>query len=199
MVDVIEEIKVMKRYAKDNDIPILEDDSLQFLTTYILKNRIKRVLEIGTAIGYSAIMMALCSKNLTVVTIEKNKDRYFEALKNIKKFGLEDRITLVYNDCFEVNLDDEFDLIFIDAAKSKNKQVFEHFEKNLADDGVIITDNINFHGCVKKDLAEIDSKNVRGLVVKIRDYIDFLKENNRYKTNFYEIGDGLAVSEKEIP
>lgn len=196
MVDIVEEIKKIKIYAKENNVPIIEDDSLQFLTTYILKNRVKKVLEVGTAIGYSAIMMALTDKDVSVVTIERNKERYFEAIKNIKKFGLEDRITLVYNDCFEVNLTEKFDLIFIDAAKSKNKQVFEHFEGNLNPNGRIITDNLNFHGCVKKDLDKIESKNVRGLVIKIRDYIEFLKNNPRYITTFYEIGDGLSVSER---
>ena len=198
MVDVVEEIKKIKIYARENNVPIIEDDSLQFLTTYILKNRVKKVLEIGTAIGYSAIMMALTDKDISVVTIERDKDRYFEAIKNIKKFGLEDRITLIFNDALEVKLKEKFDLIIIDAAKSKNLDFFSHFENNLEINGSIITDNLSFHGYVQKDLKEISSRNIRGLVKKIRSYIEFLENNIKYKTKFYELGDGISVTERRL-
>ena len=115
------------------------------------------------------------------LTIEKDKDRYIKALKNVKKMGLEDRITLIFNDALEVKLKEKFDLIIIDAAKSKNLDFFSHFENNLEINGSIITDNLSFHGYVQKDLKEISSRNIRGLVKKIRSYIEFLENNIKYK------------------
>ena len=196
--NVYSNIKAIKREALEDNIPIMQDDTIDFITDYIADKRIKKVLEIGTAVGYSAIMMALSSPIVTVVTIEKDKDRYIKALKNVKKMGLEDRIILIYNDALEVKLKEKFDLIIIDAAKSKNKEFFSHFESNLDTNGSIITDNLSFHGFVKKDLKEITSKNVRGLVKKIRAYIEFLNDNIKYKTKFYELGDGISVTERRL-
>lgn len=195
---IYNEIKVIKKYALDNKVPIMVDESIDFLTTFIMKKKVKTVLEIGTAIGYSAIMMALSSPNLTVVTIEKDQERYLEALKNVKKLKLEDRITLIYKDALDVKLKDKFDLIVIDAAKSKNLEFFNHFERNLNHGGSIITDNLNFHGYVKKDLDKIENRNLRALVRKIRNYISFLQDNIKYKTVFYDIGDGLSVTERRM-
>lgn len=189
-------IKELKEYAIDENIPIMQDEGIEFLTTFITKKQIKRILEVGTAIGYSAIMMALVDKDIHITTIERDEVRYLEALKNIKKFKLEDRITLIFNDALQVNLDEEFDLIFIDAAKGKNKEFFNQFENNLAIDGFVITDNMNFHGYVKMELEEIESKNIRGIVTKIKDYIYFLENHMLYKTTIYNIGDGVAVTER---
>lgn len=194
MVERHQDIKELKEYAKKNNVPIMMDDGINFLTTFVIKHQIKNVLEVGTAIGYSAIMMALANPNLKVTSIERDEERYLEALKNVKKFDLEDRITLIYNDAEEVSLSDKYDLIFIDAAKGKNMAFFKKFSKNLKKEGFIITDNISFHGYVEKDESEIRTRNLRGLVRKIKDYISFLKENEEFKTVFYETGDGIAVS-----
>ena len=190
-------IKEIREYARDNKIPIMNQEGIDFLTTFIIKHQIKSVLEIGTAIGYSAIMMSLCSPTLKVTTIERDEERYLEAIKNIKKLNLEDRITLIFNDALKTRVDGKYDLIFIDAAKAQNIKFFELFERNLNDGGFIITDNMYFHGLVKKSEKEIKSRNVRGIVRKIKDYIAFLKENDNYNTTIYDIGDGIAVSEKK--
>ena len=194
--EILKYIKELKEYANVENIPIMQDEGIEFLTTFINKKQIKKVLEVGTAIGYSAIMMALVDKDIHITTIERDEVRYLEALKNIKKFKLEDRITLVFNDALQVNLDDEYDLIFIDAAKGKNKDFFNHFEQNLAIDGYIITDNMNFHGYVSMNEEDIESKNIRGIVTKIKDYIYFLENHMLYKTTIYNIGDGVAVTER---
>ena len=191
------QIKEIKEYAIANKVPIMQDAGMDFLTTFIIKHQIKNVLEIGTAIGYSAIMMTLCSPNLKVTTIERDEQRYMEALKNIKKMNLENRITPIFNDALNVKLDDKYDLIFIDAAKAQNIKFFELFERNLNPEGYIITDNMYFHGLVKKNEKEIVSRNLRGIVRKIKDYINFLKNNDKYNTTIYEVGDGIAVSEKK--
>lgn len=197
MVDKnIIEINKIKEYAHTNKVPIMMDDGIEFLTNFIKKHNITKILEIGSAIGYSAIMMAQVNENIKITTIEKDETRYLEAKENIKRLNLEDRITLIHNDALEVNLNEKFDLIFIDAAKSKSIEFFEHFELNLNKNGYIITDNINLHGNVKKNLEEIKSRNLRALVRKIRKYITYLEENKNYKTTFYECGDGISVTER---
>lgn len=195
-VDIKSEISNMKEYASLNNVPIMQDDGIEFLETFIEKKQIKNILEVGTAIGYSAIKMALVRDDVHVTTIERDETRYLEALKNIKKCHLEDRITLIFNDALNVELEDNYDLIFIDAAKGKNKEFFNHFEKNLDADGYIITDNMSFHGYVEMDIEEIESKNIRGIVTKIKDYIYFLENHMFYKTTIYKIGDGIAVTER---
>lgn len=187
-------IKEIKDYADKENVPIMMDDGIDFLTTYIIKHQIKDILEVGTAIGYSAIMMCLAQPNVKVTSIERDEKRYLQALKNIKRLNLEDRITLIYKDALDVKLTDKFDLIFIDAAKSQNTKFFELFEKNLNSHGIIITDNMNFHGLVKKNETDIKSRNLRALVRKVRDYKTFLISNIKYETEFLEIGDGIAVS-----
>ena len=192
-----EEIERIKKYADENNVPIMLEDGIGFLTTYIKKNNIKSVLEIGTAIGYSSIMMALVDKDIKITTIERDEKRYQEALKNIEKFNLENQITPILKDAFEVELKEQFDLIFIDAAKAQSIKFFEKFEVNLKQNGTVITDNLNFHGMVQKDEKEIASRNVRGIVRKTKAYIEFLKENKDYKTTFYDIGDGISISIKK--
>lgn len=196
--NIYNDIGEIKKEALGDNVPIMQDETIDFVTNYIAEKKVKKILEIGTAVAYSAIMMALSSPNVTVVTIEKDKDRYIKALKNVKKMGLEDRITLIFNDALEVKLKEKFDLIIIDAAKSKNINFFSNFEKNLEINGSIITDNLNFHGYVNQNLEEISSRNIRGIVKKIRAYIEFLENNPKYKTKFYEIGDGISVTERKM-
>ena len=194
---VYTDIKELKKYALDNKVPIMQDDGIDFLTTFVVKNQVNSVLEIGTAIGYSAIMMALSNPNLKIITIERDRDRYLEAVKNIKKFDLEDRITLIFGDALDVSIEGMFDLVFIDAAKGQNIKFFEKYETNLKDNGFMITDNMNFHGLVDKVDAEIESRNLRALVRKIRDYRTFLMNNQNYTVEFFNIGDGIAVASKK--
>ncbi len=186
----------MENYAKEKNVPIIEKESIAFIMKYIKNNNIKNILEIGSAIGYSAILMASSNAETKVTTIERDNERYMECLKNVKKAGLEKKITVVFQDALEVNLSDvKYDMIFIDAAKGQYTKFFEKFQYFLAPDGVIITDNLNFHGYVgKKD--EIESKNLRGLVDKIEKYIEFLKENEEFETEFLKLGDGISISKR---
>ena len=197
MVDSYSVIKNMKEYADRENIPIMQEDGINYLTKYISKNKITKILEIGTAIGYSAILMALTNESIQITSIERDEKRYLEAVKNIKKAGLEKRINLIYNDAIDVSLKDKFDLIFIDAAKAQNIRFFEKFEKNLNGEGTIVTDNLNFHGVVEKKEEEIASKNLRALIRKIKNYITFLKSNKNFETVFLDVGDGLAVSKRK--
>ena len=193
MVNTIDLIQQMKDYAEDNNVPIITDEGINYIRNYIKENNIKTILEVGAAIGYSSILMALTDKEITITTIERDEKRYLEAVKNIKKFHLEERITLLYKDAFDVELDEKFDLVFIDAAKAQNTKFFEKFSKNLSKEGTIITDNMNFHGLVD-DETKIESRNLRALVRKVKAYHEYLENNEDYKTIFLNIGDGLAVS-----
>ena len=190
-------IKEMESYALENNVPIIQKESIVYIMKYIKQHKINSILEIGSAIGYSAILMASTSDSIKLTTIERDETRYMECLKNIKKSGLDKRINVVYQDALEVNLSEvSYDLIFIDAAKGQNINFFEKYKNFLSKDGVIITDNINFHGLVGKS-EDIESKNLRSLVEKIEEYIEYLKDNNEFDSEFLDIGDGLSVSKRK--
>lgn len=193
---IYSQIRDIKKYALENKIPIMTDAGIDYLTRFVANHQIKNILEVGTAIGYSAIMMALSNPNVKITTIERDQERYMEAIKNIKKFDLENRITLIFNDALDVELDDTYDLIFLDAAKGQNIHFFEKFERRLTGNGTIITDNMEFHGLVGQNEQDM-SRNLRGLVRKIREYHDFLEKNEKYDVKFLSIGDGLAIAERK--
>ena len=196
MVDSYKSKKEIKQYAEENNVPIMQEEGIDFIITFIIKHQIKSIIEIGTAIGYSAIMMALANPDIKITTIEKDEKRYLEALKNVKKLELENRITLIFNEAENVILEGEFDMLLIDAAKAQNKRFFELFEHNVKVGGFILTDNMFFHGLVEKEESEITSRNVLGIVRKIKQYATFLEKNPSFETNIYRAGDGIAVSKK---
>ena len=186
-------IRKMEKYADLKGVPIMEKDGMEFLKEFVRLNKVKNILEIGTAIGYSAINMALVDDDITITSIERDKDRYLKAVQNVKEFNLDNRITLLLCDALDVKLDEKYDLIFIDAAKSQYVKFFKKFSKNLNKKGFIVTDNINFHGLTKEDKSKM-SKNLRQLITKLEKYISFLKTNDEFKTRFFEVGDGIAIS-----
>lgn len=188
-------LKEIEKYAEKENVPIMQKRGINFLCKLIKKNDVKSILEIGSAIGYSSIKMALLDKNIKITTIERDEIRYLEAIKNIKKCNVEDQITLILGDALDVEIDGKFDLIFIDAAKSQYIKFFNKYSKNLNNNGIIISDNMDFHGFVKNP-EKIRNRNLRQLVNKIKKYILFLKENTDFETKFYKTGDGIAVSVK---
>ena len=188
-------VHLLEEYAREFNIPIMQKDGIEFLCNYIKENNITNILEVGTAIGYSAIKMCLVNDNVKVTTIERDIERYNIAIDNINKFNLNDRINVILGDALDINLNDKFDLIFIDAAKSQYIKFFEKFEVNLKDNGVIVSDNLSFHGLVE-DPSKTHNRNTRQLVGKIKRYIDYLKNNTKYTTTFYSLGDGVAISQK---
>lgn len=189
MVSILE----IEKYALKNNVPIMEKDGINYLTNYIKQNNIRNVLEIGTAIGYSAIKMALVNNDIKITTIERDEKRYNEAIKNIKDFNLENRIDVILDDALNIELNKKYDLIFIDAAKSQYIKFFEKFKHNLNKNGVIFSDNLKFHGLVNGDYDSL-SRNVKGLVRKLKKYIEFLENNKEFKTKFLDIGDGISIS-----
>jgi len=191
-------IMEMEEYAQEFNVPIIEKDAIAFIMKYIKQNNIKNILELGSAIGYSAILMASVDPEVKVTTIERDEVRYMECLKNVKKCNFDKKISVVYQDALEMNMSNEieYDLIFIDAAKGQYKKFFEKYKYFLSSKGVIITDNLNFHGLVGKK-STIESKNLKGLVDKIETYIEFLKENEEFNTEFYNVGDGISISKRK--
>ena len=159
----------LEEYASLNNIPIMQKDGILFLTEYIKENNVKRILEIGSAIGYSACKMALVSPDISVVTVERDETRYKEAVKNIHNFGLDDQIEIILGDALETEVAGLFDLIFID--------------------------NLNFHG-LTLDVNSIGSKNLKALVRKINNYKEFLVDNKEFQTEFLELGDGIGISKR---
>ncbi len=186
----------LKEIALSENIPIIEDEGLEFLSGFIKEHTITKVLEIGSGIGYSAIGLALKNQNLKITTIEKDSLRYQKAQNHIELFQLGLRIKLINGDALKVKLDEVFQLIFVDAAKSQTSRFINHFYDSLKAGGYLIVDNLNFHGFTKQ-YPNISNRNTRQLVGKI---IRFKKEivlDSRFEVLIKEdLGDGLAILKK---
>jgi len=192
-----ETILEMEQYASEHNVPIIEKDSIKFIMKYIKLNNVKTMLEIGTAIGYSGILMVSAQEGSTLTTIERDEKRYMEAIKNVKKCGLEKQIEVVFQDALDVNLVGRtYDLIFIDASKGNNINFFNKYSAYLRKCGIIVTDNLSFHGLVE-DENLIMTKNQRGIVRKIKEFIIFLDNNKEFLTKYVSVGDKIAISKKK--
>lgn len=186
-------INKLEEYAKINNIPIMQKDGIEYLMDYIKENNYKTILEIGTAIGYSAICMASVDNDIKITSIERDKVRYDIAIKNIEEANLSNRINVIYADALDIEIKENYDLIFIDAAKSKSIEFFNKYKNLLKPNGTIVTDNLDFHGLREKK-NEIKNRNTRQLMNKIDKYIEFLNENKEFKTTFLKVGDGISIS-----
>lgn len=189
-------IEKIENYAKENHVPIMLPDGIDYLCCYIREHQVKRVLEIGTAIGYSAIRMALVNSDIHIVTIERDETRYQLAIENITNMNLQNQIQVVLGDAMETEVTGEFDLIFIDASKGHSIDFFERYSSHLAFDGVIITDNLSFHGLVEDESLAI-TKNQRGIVKKIKNFISFLDNHQDFVTEYINVGDKISLSKRK--
>lgn len=194
-------VSEMEKYAIKNEIPALQDEGSAFICDYIKNHNVKNILEIGTAIATSSIKFAKLDEKIHVTTVEIDGARFMQAKKNVQDENLSERITLILGDALSDEVlekikekgENGFDLIFIDAAKGQYINFFEKYKACLSENGVIITDNLSFHGMVE-DLSLTHNYSTRKLVKKIRKYIDFLKANTEFETTFYKVGDGISVS-----
>lgn len=185
-------ISDMERFAKKENVPIMQKESLNYLISFIKQHDIKSVLEVGTAIGYSTILIKEAVNNIT--SIERDEERYNIAVKNVELSNL-NNITLIKGDALDITITDKFDLIFIDAAKGKNKEFLDKFKSNLNENGYIIIDNMDFHGLVGKSMT-IEKRRLRNLVKKIENFIKYMEEQTEFKVTKIDKGDGLYLLER---
>jgi predicted O-methyltransferase YrrM len=189
----------MEQFASANDVPIMDLVSMEAMLQIVSLARSKKVLEIGTAIGYSAMRVAEKLPDCLIVSIERDKDRYEKAKQYVNRANLEDRVTLIYGDALEVAPVIKefglFDCLFIDAAKGQYKRFFELYSPFVEKEGLVISDNVLFKGIVAQE-GKV-AKGLRTMVVNLRAYNEMLKANEEYDTTFYPIGDGIAISKKK--
>ncbi|WP_066063961.1 O-methyltransferase [Neobacillus soli] len=188
----------MESYAHEHNVPIMELAGIETMLQLLRIHRSKRILEVGTAIGYSALRMATALTDAEIVTIERDVERIELAEEYIKRSEHGDQIILIKGDALEVEdiigVHAPFDVIFIDAAKGQYKKFFEIYSKYLHDDGMIITDNVLFKGLVAE--PEIESKRIRNLVKKIDGFNHWLMAQRDYDTVILPVGDGVAISKR---
>lgn len=184
-------IKKIKSEAIKNHVPIIQDEALEELIACSSKSNVKRILEIGTAIGYSAINMALSNKNAHIDTIEINNDLANIANQNISSMNLQDRITVYNCDALEYlnNIHVSYDFIFIDAAKSKYKLYTEKILEKAVKGMVILADDINLLNLVLSDIYP--HRKHRTNIFRLREYIDFMQKNKNLKVDIIKKGHGL--------
>ena len=186
-------------YAREKHIPIMKDDGLLFLLDYIQKHEdIHNILELGTAVGHSAIQMANIRWDMQIDTLEVNREMYEMAIQNIKDLGLADRIHCHLVDAIEYETDKIYDLVFVDAAKSQYKRYMEHFMVNTRKGSVFVFDNLNFHGIVE-DPSLSHNRSTLQMTRKIKRFKEALFVDERFDVDFYsEIGDGIAIAKRRI-
>lgn len=187
-------IEKIEEFAKENYVPIARKETLEYIKKIFKENNYKSFLEIGTAIGYTCINVALIDPNIRILTLEYEEKRFNIAKENIKDFKVENQIQQVYGDARFFYPDLYYDVIFIDAAKKRNKYFLDKFSKRLNNFGTIIIDNMNLD-----DLwvdAKKEKKEEYDLVNKeFKEYILTLKD---YEVNIYDdIGDGIAVLKRK--
>ncbi len=177
-------------------IPNIQISSMDFIMTLLTAYPRKRILEIGTAIGYSGISMLKASPGSYMVTIERDEARYIRAIDNFREANLADRVNLKFGDALEIipSLNETFDFVFIDAAKGQYMTFLEQIIPQVTIGGIIVTDNTMFRGFVASD-EQIPAKYVN-IVEKIKRYNERLSLHEQLKTSHIPIGDGLALSVK---
>ena len=190
---IVEEIK---NKALEEHIPIIMDDTLEIIANILRENKPKRILEIGTAVGYSAICFSeYLEKDGIIDTIERDDERIKQANDNIKRLGLESQIHIHGGDAVEIlpTLTEKYDVIFIDAAKGKYPFFLKESDRLLNSQGIIFADNILYKGYV---MSDYNKHKQRTAVRNLREYIKEVTENPNYETEILEVGDGLAISKR---
>ncbi|HAR6154730.1 TPA: O-methyltransferase [Staphylococcus pseudintermedius] len=193
------DIDQLRNYAETHQVPIVDQLSLDLIQQIIRLHQPKEILEVGSAIGYSAMQFASVDKSINVTTIERNEEMIQQAKTNIRQYGYADQIRLIEADAteaFELVNDRIYDMIFIDAAKAQSQRFFELYCPLLREKGVMITDNILYHGFVA-DIDVVRSRNVKKMVKKVQRYNQWLSQQQGFTTNFIHMDDGLAISIKE--
>lgn len=195
---VSEDVEKLRTYGEDNNIPIIHREVQEFIKTILKIYKPKKILEIGTAIGFSSIFFASNTPEASITTIELSDDMVEIASKNIIDYGFDDRIEILKGNALEIipQLTDKYDFVFIDAAKGQYIKFFELIEDKLSDKAVIISDNILFRGMVGDD--DLVKRRKITIVKRLRKYLDLLVKKQDYTTSILQIGDGVALTVKEV-
>ena len=189
-----QELKKIKQKALEEHIPIIMDDTLAVMEKYLIEIKPERILEIGTAVGYSAMCFTkFLAEDGYIDTIEREKERVKEAKENIKKVGVEDKICIYEGDAVEIlpTLKEKYDAVFIDAAKGKYPFFLKESLRMIQPNGIIFADNILYKGYV---MSDYNKHKQRTAARNLREYIKEVSENPNLETQILEVGDGLAVS-----
>ena len=188
------ELLKIKEYALERHIPKIMEDTLEVIDKYLTEKRPEKILEIGTAVGYSAMCFSEYLKDGGKIdTIERDEERIAEAKENIKKVGVEEKINIYEGDAVEIlpTMNDKYDVVFIDAAKGKYPFFLKESLRMINDNGVIFADNILYKGYV---MSDYNKHKQRTAVINLREYIKEVSENPNLETEILEVGDGLAIS-----
>lgn len=188
------ELEKIKQKALENHIPIIMDDTLEVMEKYLVEMKPDKILEIGTAVGYSAMCFTkFLAENGKIDTIERENERVQEAKENIKKVGVEEKIQIYEGDAVEIlpTLNEKYDVVFIDAAKGKYPFFLKEALRMIKPNGIIFADNILYKGYV---LSDYNKHKQRTAVRNLREYIKAVSENPNLETEILEVGDGLAIS-----
>lgn len=186
-------ITEIKSKALAEHVPIIKDGGLHFILTLIKKKGYKNILELGTAVGYSSMNMALLAEDILIDTIERDPEMYHQACENVERAALKEQIKLHFMPIEDFHTSKQYDLIFVDAAKAQYGRYLEQFKDNLAPGGLFVFDNMVFHGLIY-DIANIKSRNTRALVRKIVAFREAIQKDERFDIMFYDdVGDGLLV------
>ena len=188
------ELEKIKKKALEDKVPIIMDDTLEVVAKILTEIKPNKILEIGTAVGYSAICFSeYLQKNGKIDTIERDAERVKEARENIKKAEVEDKINVYEGDAVEIlpTLNDEYDVVFIDAAKGKYPFFLNQALRMIRQGGVIIADNVLYKGYV---MSDYNKHKQRTAVRNLREYIAEITNNDKLETKILEVGDGLAIS-----
>lgn len=184
--------------AIKNEIPVISIEGAEFIKQHIQDKNVKSLLEIGSAVGFSALFFAM-ETNVNVYTIERDINRFKQMENAVNSFNYNDKITMILADATTHVMPENYecDLLFIDAAKAQNKLFLEKYSPYVKPGGMIIVDNLIFHDFVNKPLETIESRNLRALVRKIISFRTWLTEQTKWNVTFYdEIGDGMAIITK---
>ncbi|NJP36547.1 O-methyltransferase [Alkalicoccus luteus] len=190
----------LEQDALRRHIPVIDREALHTLITLLHINGTSRILEIGTAVGYSAIRLLEEIPELEVISIERDKARAYEAEVNVKKAGLTERFQLIRGDAVESAQQaaqyGPFDALFIDAAKGSYDVFFRTFEPMVKPGGLITADNVLFRGYVP-GTAEPESRRFINMSDKLRSFNESLMSSDQFQTMILPVGDGLLAARKK--